>query len=136
MSQNNDILALLKDVLDKASSIEKNATDRHTYYSKNVEEHKKTTASLAKDITELKAFIKDKTAEIDKRISINELTFKNFKSEIKKEINITRWAGVVLGSFLLLCMGIQVSWYAKQPPQDVNPLAISRDVSKNITKLR
>jgi len=139
MTQNNEILALLKAVLERTSSIEESATQRHTYYSKSVEDHKKTIISLVKDVNELKSIIKATTAEIDKRISINELTFenykseneltiKNLKSEIKKDMANTRLYGAVGGFIMLLLMGILVSWYAKQPPQDINPLAVVKQL--------
>jgi hypothetical protein len=129
VSRDDQILSLLK-------GIDRRATERHSWYSQTIKEHKEAVATslkeLANEITKLNVIVAEKNSETDKRLAVNELKFESFKTEIKREIAITRYGLGITTLFIVLVVSVLVSWYAKQPPQDVNPLAIS----KSITKLR
>lgn len=136
MSRDDQILSLLKDIDKKTEDIDGKATKRHEWYKQTIKEHEETVAKslkeLATEINKLKIVVAEENSETDKRMSINEQKFESFKTEFRREIAITRYGVGIATLFIILVVSVLVSWYAKQPPQDINPLAIS----KSITKLR
>ena len=129
MNRDDQILSLLE-------SLDSKATERHAWYKHTIKEHEEAVAKslkeLAKEINKLKIVVAEKNSETDKRMAIAEQKFESFKAETRRETVITRWVIVAASTFTIsVCMQL-VSWYAKQPPQDVNPV----NLVKEITKLR
>jgi hypothetical protein len=116
VSRDDQLLSLLK-------GIDRKATERHGWYREELVECK----------TKIEKFIAiadRKLSEMDKRISVNEEIFKSRISEIRREIAITRYGVGIATMFIILVVSVLVSWYAKQPPQDVNPLTLSKEITK------
>lgn len=127
MSRDDQVLSLLE-------GIDRKATERHDWYRQTIQEHEETVAKslkdLAKEINKLEVLFAKETSETDKLMAVSDLKFKSFKAETRRETVITRW-GVATGSlFIILIVSVLVSWYAKQPPQDINPLSISKDITR------
>ncbi len=110
-------------ILSLLTSIDKKATERHDWYREELVECK----------TKIEKFIAiadKKLSEMDKRISVNEEIFKSRILRLEREINITRMGIGFAALFIIgVCMQL-VSWYAKQPPQDVNPVTLSKDITR------
>ena len=124
MNRDDQILSLLKDINSKTKYIEGNATKRDAWYRDKLE-------ACEKSIAKLHSVLSEEVSAIDKRIEVDETLFKSFKAETRRETVITRWGVAAASVFTIGVCAQLVSWYAKQPPQDVNPVAIAREITKS-----